>query len=91
MALSISLFACSIRFAFIAMLPFLIWILLRIVNRKYGRHPSRLLFLLTVLILILPSLHRMALLIPGIVLAFALSIPFYYWQENATNRERAGR
>ena len=89
--LLLSYWNISIRFAFIAMLPFLIWILLRIVNRKYGRHPPRLLFLLTVLILILPSLHRMALLIPGIVLAFALSIPFYYWQENATNRERAGR
>ena len=89
--LLLSYWNLSIRFAFIAMLPFLIWTLLRIVNRKYGRHPLRLLFLLTVLVLILPSLHRMALLIPGIVLAFALSIPFYYWQENATNRERAGR
>ena len=89
--LLLSYWNISIRFAFIAMLPFLIWTLLRIVNRKYGRHPLRLLFLLTVLILIFPSLHRMALLVPGIVLAFALSIPFYYWQENATNRERAGR
>ena len=62
--LLLSYWNISIRFAFIAMLPFLIWILLRIVNRKYGRHPPRLLFLLTVLILILPSLHRMALLIP---------------------------
>ena len=89
--LLLSYWNLSIRFAFIAMLPFLVWILLRIVNRKYGRHPLRLLFLLTVFVLILPSLHRMALLIPGIILAFALSILFYYWQENATNRERAGR
>ena len=89
--LLLSYWNLSIRFAFIAMLPFFIWILLRLVNHKYGRHPLRLLFLLTVFVFVLPSLHRMALLIPGIILAFALSILFTYWQENATNRERAGR
>ena len=89
--LLLSYWNVSIRFAFIAMLPFFIWILLRLVNRKYGRHPMRLFFLLSILTLVLPSLHRMALLFPGIIQALVLSALFYYWQENATNRERAGR
>ena len=89
--LLLSYWNLSIRFAFIAMLPFFLWILLRLVNRKYGRHPLRLFFLLFILTLVLPSLHRMALLLPGIILAFVLSLFLHYWQENATNRERASR
>ena len=89
--LLLSYWNISIRFAFVAFLPFFIWILLRLVNRKYGRHPLRLFFMLLIFTLVLPSLHRMALLIPGIFLAFVLSIMFTYWQESATNRERAGR
>ena len=33
----------------------------------------------------------MGLLFPGILLAFIISSTLYYWQESATNRERAGR
>jgi len=33
----------------------------------------------------------MALLFPGILLAFIISVLCYHWQESATNRERAGR
>ena len=67
------------------------WLLLRLTNAKYGRHPLRIIFLLFLLALILPSLHRMGLLLPGILIAFILSSILYYWQESATNRERAGR
>ena len=89
--LLLSYWNLSIRFAFIAMFPFFVWILLRLLNQKYGRHPLRLFFILLVLTLVLPSLHRMALLLPGIILALFLSKFLHYWQENATNRERASR
>ena len=89
--LTFSLWQISLRFSFIALLPFFIWLLLRLSHSKYGRHPSRIFFLLLFLGLILPSLHRMALLFPGILLAFLMSVLGYYWQEGATNRERAGR
>ena len=87
----ISLWAFSIRFSLIALLPFFIWVLLRLVNKKYGRNPKKLLFLLATFTLILPSLHRMALLLPGIFLSFLLSFLLWLWQENTINRERAGR
>ena len=89
--LTFSIWRISIRYALIALLPFFVWLLLRLANSKYGRHPSRIIFLLFFLTLILPSLHRMGLLFPGIMLAFLLSFILYYWQESATNRERAGR
>ena len=89
--LTFSIWRISLRYSLIALLPFFVWLLLRLVNSKYGRHPSRYLFLLSFLILIIPSLHRMGLLFPGIIMAFILSIVLYYWQESATNRERAGR
>ena len=89
--LTFSIWRFSLRYTFIALLPFFIWLLLRLTNSKYGRHPSRIIFILSFLILVLPSLHRMALLFPGILLAFCFSAILYYWQESATNRERAGR
>ena len=89
--ITFSIWRFSLRYALIALLPFFVWLLLRLANFKYGRHPSRLIFLLSFLILILPSLHRMGLLFPGIIIAFILSTILHYWQESATNRERAGR
>ena len=89
--LTFSIWRFSLRYTLIALLPFLVWLLLRITNSKYGRHPLRIIFLLFLLVLILPSLHRMGLLFPGIILAFIFSSILYYWQESATNRERAGR
>ena len=89
--LMISLWRFSIRFSLIALLPFFLWVLLRIANKKYGRNPKKLLILLLIFTLILPSLHRMALLLPGIFLSFILSFILWLWQENALNRERAGR
>tara|TARA_B100001146_G_scaffold224724_1_gene243768 strand:- start:1453 stop:3015 length:1563 start_codon:yes stop_codon:yes gene_type:complete len=89
--LTFSSWRFSLRFTFIALLPFFIWLLLRLSNSKYGRHPSRLIVLLSLLILVLPSLHRMALLFPGMLLALLVAHILFYWQENATNRERAGR
>ena len=89
--LTFSIWRFSLRYALIALLPFFVWLLLRLANSKYGRHPLRLIFLLSFLILILPSLHRMGLLFPGIIIAFILSTVLHYWQESATNRERAGR
>ena len=89
--LTFSIWRMSLRFSLIAILPFFIWLILRLMNSKYGRHPSKILILLTLMSLILPSLHRMGLLLPGFFVAFALSSLLYYWQESATNRERAGR
>ena len=89
--LMLSIWRFSLRYTLIALLPFFVWLLLRITNSKYGRHPLRIIFLLFLLGLILPSLHRMGLLLPGIILAFIFSSIFYSWQESATNRERAGR
>lgn len=89
--LTFSMWRISLRFSFIALLPFFIWLLLRLSHTKYGRYPLRIVSLIIIVGLIFPSLHRMALLFPGILLAFVMSILCYYWQENATNRERAGR
>ena len=89
--LTFSMWRISLRFSFIALLPFFIWLLLRLSHTKYGRYPLRIISLIFIVGLILPSLHRMALLFPGILLAFVMSILCYYWQENTTNRERAGR
>ena len=89
--LMISLWRFSMRFSLIALLPFFLWTLLRITNKKYGRNPRKLLIILLIFTLILPSLHRMALLLPGIFLSFILSFLLWQWQENALNRERAGR
>ena len=89
--LTFSMWRFSLRFSLIALLPFFIWLLLRIVNKKYGRNPRKLLLLLIIFTLILPSMHRMALLLPGIFLSFFISILLWQWQENALNRERAGR
>ena len=75
--LTFSIWRISLRYTLIALLPFFVWLLLRLVNSKYGRHPSRILFLLSLLVLILPSLHRMGLLFPGIILAFILSVILY--------------
>jgi len=89
--LTFTMWRFSLRFSLIALLPFFIWTLLRMVNKKYGRNPQKLLILLAIFTLILPSLHRMALLLPGIFLSFVVSILLWLWQENALNRERAGR
>ena len=75
--LMISLWRFSIRFSLLSLLPFFLWVLLRIANKKYGRNPKKLLILLLIFTLILPSLHRMALLLPGIFLSFILS--FILW------------
>ena len=89
--LTFSMWRLSLRFTLIALLPFFVWLLLRLYNSKYGRHPSRILVLLSIIIVVLPSLHRMALLFPGMLLALVLAYVLFHWQENATNRERAGR
>jgi len=89
--LTFSIWRFSLRFSLIALLPFFIWLLLRLVNSKYGRNPLRYFFLLFFMAIIFPSLHRMGLLLPGFFLAFLLSLLFYFWQESAINRERAGR
>ena len=89
--LTFSMWRFSLRFSLIALLPFFVWLLLRLVNKKYGRNPKKLLLLLIIFTLILPSMHRMALLLPGILLSFFISIFLWQWQENALNRERAGR
>ena len=89
--LTFSMWRISLRFSFIALLPFFVWLLLRLSHSKYGRYPLRIFSLILLLGLILPSLHRMALLFPGILLAFIISVLCYHWQESATNRERAGR
>ncbi len=89
--LTFSIWRLSLRYSLISILPFFIWLLLRLQHHKYGRYPLRIISLLFITILILPSLHRMGLLFPGILIAFILSNILYYWQESATNRERAGR
>ena len=89
--LTFSMWRLSLRFTLIALLPFFIWLLLRLYNSKYGRHPSRTLVLSSIFIVVLPSLHRMALLFPGMLLSLILAYILFHWQENATNRERAGR
>ena len=75
--LTVSRWRLSLRFTLIALLPFFIWLLLRLANSKYGRNPSRYLFLLSFMVIILPSLHRMGLLLPGFFLAFLLSTILY--------------
>lgn len=89
--LTFSIWRFSLRFSLIALLPFFLWLLLRIVNEKYGRNPKKLLALLIFLTVILPSVHRMALLLPGMFLSFFIAFLLWKWQENALNRERAGR
>ena len=89
--LTFSSWRISLRFMFIALLPFFVWLLLRLSNSKHGRHPARLIALISLFIIVLPSLHRMALLFPGMLLALLVAHILFYWQENATNRERAGR
>ena len=81
----------SLRFSLIAMLPFFLWLILRLVNERYGRKPKKLLILLLVFTLLLPSFHRMGLLLPGFFLSFIISLALWQWQEKALNRERAGR
>ena len=44
--LTFSIWRFSLRYALIALLPFFVWLLLRLANSKYGRHPLRLIFLL---------------------------------------------
>ena len=41
--------------------------------------------------LLLPTVHRMGLLLPGFLLAFALAWALHHWQEGALDRQRAGR
>tara|TARA_B100001250_G_scaffold400768_1_gene411734 strand:- start:4144 stop:5730 length:1587 start_codon:yes stop_codon:yes gene_type:complete len=89
--LTFSIWRFSLRFSLIALLPFFLWALLRIANKKYGRNPKKSFILLMIFTLILPSLHRMGLLLPGIFLSFIISLLLWMWQENALNRERAGR
>ena len=89
--LTFTVWRFSLRFSFIALLPFFLWILLRLMNEKYGRKPTKLLVLLVIFTLFLPSLHRMGLLLPGFFLSFLFAFLLWQWQENALNRERAGR
>ena len=81
----------SLRLSLIAILPFFLWLILRLVNEKYGRKPKKLLILLLFFTLLLPSFHRMGLLLPGFFLSFIISLVLWQWQEKALNRERAGR
>ena len=89
--LTLALWRFSLRFLLISLLPLFIWVFLRVVNKRYGRNPKKLLILLGIFTLIFPSIHRMALLLPGIFLAYLISLLCWFWQETAVNRERAGR
>ena len=89
--LTLAMWRFSLRFLLISLLPLFIWALLRTVNKRYGRNPKKLLILLGIFTLILPSIHRMALLLPGIFLVYLISLLCWFWQETAVNRERAGR
>ena len=81
----------SLRFLLIAFLTFLFWAILRFMNKQYSRSSRKVLLLLMLFTMILPSLHRMGLLFPGYFLSFLLAFFFWNWQEKALNRERAGR
>ena len=87
----LNIWTFSLRFLVIAFLIFFFWALLRLMNEKYSRSSRKILLLLVVLTMILPSLHRMGLLFPGFFLSFLLAFLFWNWQEKALNRERAGR
>ena len=89
--LTFTLWRFSLRFSLIALLPFFLWVILRIMNKKYGRKPKKLMILLLILTLVLPSLHRMGLLLPVFFVPFFISYLLWQWQESALNRERAGR
>ena len=77
----------SLRLSLIAYFHFFLWLILRLVNEKYGRKPKKLLILLLVFTLLLPSFHRMGLL-SWIFLSFIISLALWQWQEKALNRER---
>ena len=81
----------SLRFLLIAFLTFFFWAILRFMNEQYNRSSRKMLLLLVVFTITLPSLHRMGLLFPGFLLSFLLAFLFWNWQEKALNRERAGR
>ncbi|MDP6236896.1 MAG: hypothetical protein QF459_05150 [Candidatus Poseidoniia archaeon] len=81
----------SLRYMLVVLLPLFLWLLLRIQHVRYGRHPARLVCLALVLGLLLPTVHRMGLLLPGFLLAFALAWALHHWQEGALDRQRAGR
>ena len=81
----------SLRYMLVVLLPLFLWLLLRIRHARYGRHPARLACLALVLGLLLPAVHRMGLLLPGFLLAFALAWALHRWQEGALDRQRAGR
>ena len=87
----LNIWTFSIRFLLIAFLTLFFWTILRFMNKKYSRSSRKILLLLVVLTMILPSLHRMGLLFPGFFISFLLAFLFWNWQEKALNRERAGR
>ncbi len=81
----------SLRHLMVALLPLFLWVLLRSQNSRYGRHPARLIALGLALGLALPAVHRMGLLLPGFLLAFAFAAALSRWQAGALDRERAAR
>ena len=71
--ITFALWRFSLRHLMVALLPLFLWVLLRSQNRRYGRHPVRLIALGLALGLALPAVHRMGLLLPGFLLAFAFA------------------
>ena len=89
--LTITIWRFSIRALLMAFIPLLFWLIIRLLNKKYGRHPKKLLIILFSVFIILPSLHRIGLRFFGIFIPLIFSFLLWFWQESAVNRERAGR
>ena len=62
------------RFSLIAMLPFFLWLILRLVNEKYGRKPKKLLILLLFSHYFYHHSIGLGLLLPGFFLSFIISL-----------------
>ena len=89
--ITFALWRLSLRYLMVVLLLLFLWALLRSQHRRYGRHPARLIALGLALGLALPAVHRMGLLLPGFLLAFALAAALSRWQAGALDRERAAR
>ena len=85
------LWTLSIRYLFVAYLPFFFWALVRCRHPRHGRHPARLALLAMVFGLTLPAMHRLGLLLPALALAFVGAALLHAVQERAVNRHWIGR
>ncbi len=59
--LTITIWRFSVRALLIAFIPLLFLLILRLLNKIYGLHPKKILIILLMVCIILPSLHRMGL------------------------------